>query len=120
MRTLVPLFAALLLSFGVMVAQPPGGGGKGGQKAPPKNLKILPADNNLIPTMRSFTVALGVQCDFCHEADRSLDSKETKVMARMMLGMVKEINGKFPDGKDHVSCYTCHRGAQMPLTAPPQ
>lgn len=118
MRTLVPLFAALLISFGVMVAQPPGGG-KGGPKAPPKNLKILTPEN-LMPTMRTFTAGLGVQCDFCHEQDRSSDAKETKVMARMMLGMVKDINSKFPDGKEHVTCYTCHRGAEKPLTAPPQ
>ena len=33
--------------------------------------------------------------------------------------MVGDINKNFPDGKEHVSCYTCHRGAEMPLTAPP-
>jgi hypothetical protein len=36
-----------------------------------------------------------------------------------MFAMVKDLNGKFPDGKAHVTCYTCHRGAEMPLTAPP-
>jgi hypothetical protein len=36
-----------------------------------------------------------------------------------MFAMVKDINAKFPDGKAHVTCYTCHRGAEMPLTAPP-
>jgi hypothetical protein len=41
MRTLVPVFLAVTLSFGVMVAQDKGGGGKGGAKAPPKNLKVL-------------------------------------------------------------------------------
>ena len=37
--------------------------------------------------------------------------KPTKLMARMMFEMVKDINSKFPDGKAHVTCYTCHRGA---------
>jgi hypothetical protein len=120
MRTLVTVAFATLLSFGVMVAQAPQG--KGGPKAPPKNLKILPADANLIPTMQSFVVALGLAdkggCGFCHVQDRSSDEKMEKVMARMMIGMVKEINAKFPDGKDHVACYTCHRGDTEPKLAP--
>jgi hypothetical protein len=33
--------------------------------------------------------------------------------------MVQDVNAKFPDAKEHVTCYTCHRGAQEPLTAPP-
>jgi len=32
--------------------------------------------------------------------------------------MVREIDARFPDGKDHVSCYTCHRGSPTPLTTP--
>jgi len=38
--------------------------------------------------------------------------------ARMMISMVGEINAKFPDGKMHVTCFTCHRGSTEPLTAP--
>jgi hypothetical protein len=122
MRTLVPVFLAVTLSFGVMVAQEKGGGGKGGAKAPPKNLKVLdPA--NFMDTMRTFVPALGLAdkggCNFCHEMDRSLDSKPEKVTARLMISMVKDINAKFPDGKEHVTCYTCHRGSTMPLTAAP-
>jgi hypothetical protein len=33
--------------------------------------------------------------------------------------MVGDINSKFPDGKAHVSCFTCHRGAEEPLMTPP-
>jgi hypothetical protein len=99
----------------------PGGGGKA--KAPRVNLKVLPDDANLIPTMQSFVAALGVAdkggCNFCHEMDRSSDAKQEKVMARMMISMAKDINAKFPDGKEHVTCFTCHRGSTMPLTAPP-
>ena len=100
------------------MAQEKGKGGKGGPKAPPKNLKILSPDN-FMDAMRSFTQALGVQCDFCHEQDRSSDAKPQKVTARMMLEMTREINGKFPDGQQHVRCYTCHRGSNKPLTEPP-
>src|ERR1700722_7893445 len=83
MRTLVPVFLAVTLSFGVMVAQDKGGKGGGGKGGPPKNLKVLPADDNLVPTMRTFVASLGLAdkggCNFCHEMDRSLDSKPEKV-----------------------------------------
>jgi hypothetical protein len=86
----------------------------------PKNLKILPADSNLIPTMHTYTVALGQPCTFCHvQGDFASDEKPQKTTARFMIQMANDINAKFPDGKVHVSCYTCHRGASMPLTAPP-
>ncbi len=84
-----------------------------------KNLQVLPDDSTLIPNMRMAATGLGVMCDYCHEQDRSLDTKPTKVTARMMFSMVKDINSKFPDGKVHVTCYTCHRGMTEPLTAPP-
>ena len=102
------IFTALLLAV-MAFAQHPA----------PKNLKILPADENLIPTMRSFTTALGVKCDFCHvQGDFSSDEKHSKLVARHMINMAKEINAKFPDGKTHVTCYTCHRGAEEPAMAP--
>jgi hypothetical protein len=128
MRTLVPLFLAGVVSFGIMLAQAPQGGGKGGAKAPPKNLKVLSADTTspdyFFPKMATFVAGLGLAdkgaCNFCHVADRSSDEKMEKVMARMMISMVKDINTKeFTDGKEHVTCYTCHRGTTTPLTAAP-
>ncbi|HEX4138514.1 MAG TPA: c-type cytochrome [Bryobacteraceae bacterium] len=104
----------------ILSAQEPGGRGRGrGPAAPPKNLKVLPADANLIPTMRAAAAGLGVMCTFCHVQDRSSDEKPEKLTARMMFQMVNDINSKFPDGKVHVTCYTCHRGAEMPLMAAP-
>ena len=94
----------------------------------PKNLKLLTGQTGaqVLETMRSFRVALGVQCTYCHVAgtggppDFASDENPKKETARMMLSMAREINGKFPqDGKRRVSCYTCHRGAAIPLTAPP-
>jgi photosynthetic reaction center cytochrome c subunit len=110
------LLFVLTISAAAVFAQAPAGG-RGG--APHTNLKVLPDDANLIPTMRAAAAGLGVMCDACHEQDRASDAKPTKVMARMMFTMVKDINSKFPDGKVHVTCYTCHRGSTMPLTAPP-
>ncbi|MGD0365264.1 MAG: c-type cytochrome, partial [Bryobacteraceae bacterium] len=64
-------------------------------------------------------VALGVRCDFCHvQGDFASDEKPHKEIARKMIVMAREINAKFPDGKMHVTCYTCHRGAEEPATSP--
>jgi len=86
---------------------------------PPTNLKLLKPDN-LIETMRSFTAALGVQCTYCHVMGNfASDENPKKEMARMMITMAREINAKFPDGQQHVRCYTCHRGQTTPATEPP-
>jgi len=87
---------------------------------PPKNLKVLTPGNFMVQ-MQTFPVALGVEkqggCNFCHEADRSLDTKPTKVKARQMIEMVADINAKFGDGKIHVTCWTCHLGSTKPEIA---
>ena len=84
----------------------------------PKNLKILPPEH-LMETMQAFRVALGVRCDFCHvQGDFASDEKHHKLVARQMITMVHQINSNFPDGKMHVTCYTCHRGAEEPATRP--
>jgi photosynthetic reaction center cytochrome c subunit len=90
--------------------------------ASPKNLKVLTGDTpeQLQMTMRAFAAALGQRCNFCHVmGDFASDDNPKKETARMMLAMAREINGKFPDGKRHVTCYTCHRGATEPATEPP-
>src|SRR5688572_14875261 len=87
---------------------------------PPKNLKVLKPEN-LMAQMQTFPGALGVEkqggCNFCHEADRSLDTKPAKVKARQMIEMVADINAKFGDGKIHVTCWTCHLGSTKPEIA---
>lgn len=86
---------------------------------PPKNLKLLKPDE-VMPAMHSFRIALGVKCDFCHvPGDFASDEKHHKEIARHMIELVNDVNGKFPDGKVHVTCYTCHRGSEEPATAPP-
>ena len=103
----------------------------------------------LVQTMRSFTQALGVRCPFCHVGEEGQpldtfnfmsDAKEEKATARKMLRMVTDINEKYlKDLDDHdeagepgeaegrereaegpkVTCYTCHRGEEHPLTRRP-
>ena len=96
--------------------------GKANPFAAPKNLKILTGETpeQLRTTMRAFTTALGVQCAYCHvQGDFASDDNPKKETARNMLKLAGEVNSKFPDGKRHVTCYTCHRGATEPATEPP-
>jgi hypothetical protein len=109
---------SLLLLMLPLVAQPPQGEKKGGPAH--KNLKLL-KDDEVRATMGMFTRSLGVRCDYCHiQGNFASDENPKKETARMMIVMAHDINGKFPDGKMHVTCYTCHRGKTMPETeAPP-
>jgi hypothetical protein len=119
----VRIFLCLLFvcSFSLLAQR----GGRGGAEpvipaGPPKNLKILPADVNIQQTMGAFRTALGVQCNYCHVAgDFPSDDNPKKNMARNMLRIAADINATFPDGKRHVTCYTCHRGEAKPKMEAP-
>lgn len=99
-------------------AQQAGPGREGGASAaPPKNVKILnPAEVRGI--MQQMNPALGFQCNECHTADFASDEKPMKTTAREMFRMTADINARFPEGKAHVTCFTCHRGKSEPLMAP--
>jgi hypothetical protein len=115
------LLASLcLVIFPVMLLAQPPQGGKKGPPPPPKNLQVLTAEEFNIGLMQKFAAALGGNCLTCHvQGDFASDTNEHKVIARNMITMTKEINTKFPDGKVHVTCYTCHRGTHEPAMAPP-
>jgi len=100
-----------------------------------ENLKILPKDiskRELINVMRGFSGALGFRCHNCHvgEPGPSLDGydfvsdeNKNKAVAREMMKMVSDINGKYiapmktgHDPKVQVNCRTCHHGQERPLT----
>jgi hypothetical protein len=87
-------------------------------KAAPKNLKVLKPEN-FMEQMTTFPAALGVEsqgCNFCHEADRSLDTP-MKVKAREAIQLTADINKTLGDDKVRVTCWTCHRGSEIPETA---
>ena len=87
----------------------------------PTNLKVLKVTTRpeVVQIMRTFTAGLGTQCNYCHvQGNMASDENPKKETARHMIQMVQEINGKFPDGKMLVTCYTCHRGETQPKTAP--
>jgi tetratricopeptide (TPR) repeat protein len=98
-----------------------------------ENLKVLPKDipiRALLDTMRSFTNALGVRCQYCHVGNEgeplssynfASDDKDAKKKARVMLQMVAAINNehltKLTDRRTppiNVTCMTCHRGVAEP------
>jgi len=96
------------------------------------NLKVLPKDiskRELVSRMRDYSMALGVRCEHCHvenrlesgeeEQDFATDDKEPKNVARVMMQMTAQINGKLlPEtGRKElveVHCITCHRGLTDP------
>ena len=116
MRILLTLLIALPLF--AQDPPPPPSGQKGGERPAPKNLKLLKPED-IRPMMAAFNVAMGGKCTGCHvEGDFASDDKKDKETARRMITMTREINLNFSDGKEHVTCFTCHRGSEHPRTAP--
>lgn len=99
---------------------------------PAKNLKVLTPDVNILPVMQAVNAALGVQCTYCHvQGDFASDDNPKKEIARNMFRMLKQITLNFPDsgndflksrylpfpeGKQYVTCYTCHQGSITPVS----
>jgi Photosynthetic reaction centre cytochrome C subunit. len=82
-------------------------------------LKGTPADQ-LIPAMQFMAGALGVNCEFCHvEGKRDLDDKPAKKRARDMIAMTEAVNKDGFKGRQTVTCYSCHGGAERPVGVPP-
>ncbi len=82
-------------------------------------LKGTPADQ-LIPAMQFISASLGVECNFCHVAGKfDADDKRPKQIARKMIAMTLAINKDDFNGRQEVSCYSCHRGANDPVGTPP-
>ncbi len=86
-----------------------------------KNIEVLtdvPADQ-LIPSMRYITFALGVRCEYCHlEGHFDSDEKPAKKRARGMMKMMFAIDNTYFSGHRAVTCYTCHRNAAKAADIP--
>lgn len=117
------ILVSALAAFTVIALSGQAPEGKKGGGGPPKNLKVLPSTMDraaVVGVMRNFTAGLGVQCTYCHvQGQFDSDENPKKETARMMMRMVGQINMAFGDGKQHVACYTCHRGAEMPVMNAP-
>ncbi len=90
-----------------------------------KNIQVLKGmpDSQLRPLMNYFNAALGVRCNFCHtmkdgRIDFVSDEHEHKGIARKMIKMVQDTNKNSFDGKNTISCFTCHQGRGIPAAVP--
>jgi hypothetical protein len=100
-----------------------------------ENLQYFPKDisrDSLVNTMRGFSFALGVRCQYCHTGGDGVsfagvnfasDDKPAKRNARFMLRMVDSLNGHAFNGLPQrrtpavrLECVTCHRGSSAPTT----
>lgn len=106
-----------------------------GNAPAPRNLRVLTADVDIQRVMGRFNTALGVQCTYCHVTnDFASDANPKKEIARGMLRMLQQVAERFPDsgndftnsrylpfpeGKQYVTCFTCHQGAAVPVSAAP-
>ena len=100
------------------------------------NLQVLPKTTTraeILPVMKGFALNLGIRCEHCHvgegndlsKFDFASDAKPAKAVARQMMKMVTALNTQVegigdpaPAGTAKITCFTCHRGAVKPLTAP--
>ena len=91
-----------------------------------KNIQVLkgiPVDE-FMGTMGLFSAALSVCCGDCHTGAGTSNPKweadpPRKIVARKMVEMVNKINKENFNGRQAVTCWTCHRGGQSPAVTPP-
>jgi len=85
-------------------------------------LKGIPVDD-FLETMGIMAAALQFDCSDCHanagtdKVDWAADTPR-KRMARNMVNMVTGINKTYFGGRQMVTCWTCHRNRDRPLTTP--
>jgi len=110
------IFGATLLAH----AQGPAAEGKTAEQVY-KNIKVLtgtPA-SQLNQAMHLIEGATGMNCTVCHvEGQFDKDDKAPKATARKMMQMVMDLNKNSFDGKQVVTCYTCHHGSPVPSAVP--
>ena len=124
MLRFLPVLPICALSLFAQQGPPPGGSPPGGPFANPKNLKVLKPEE-LAAAMHMARTGLGVKCSYCHTpGDFASDSIDKKAIARTMFQMVEGINTNTFNvnafgSQAKVTCYTCHRGAESPVSTPP-
>jgi hypothetical protein len=90
-----------------------------------KNVQVLRGIpvNEFMGTMGIFSAALGMSCEDCHRAgDTSWENyaaeSPRKQMARAMVTMMAAINKTHFGGRQAITCFSCHRGADRPKPTP--
>ncbi|MDA1184496.1 MAG: photosynthetic reaction center cytochrome c subunit family protein [Acidobacteria bacterium] len=118
----VAALVAILFGMASLVAQAPVPGPQPSGEFF-KNVTVLttmPA-HLMQPTMQQMEIALGVHCVYCHEGNNTQRDLETplKETAREMMRMVADINRTQFEGREVVTCNTCHQGRTKPTSALP-
>src|SRR6187431_2249487 len=127
-RTIVTA-AAITIVWLIGVALAPGQ--VGSDQKPPmaedvfKNVQVLRGIpvNDFMGTMGIFSAALGMSCEDCHRSgDSSWENyaaeSPRKQMARAMVTMMAAINKTHFGGRQAITCFSCHRGADRPKATP--
>jgi outer membrane lipoprotein-sorting protein len=91
-----------------------------------KNVQVLKGIpvNQFMNTMGFFAAALGLNCTGCHVAESLQDWSKfaedvpRKRMARSMIRMVDALNKAQFGGRRMLTCWSCHRGSEVPQTIP--
>jgi len=90
-----------------------------------KNVQVLRGIpvNEFMGTMGIFSASLGMSCEDCHRSgDTSWANYATesprKQMARTMVTMMATINKTHFGGRQVITCFSCHRGADRPKATP--
>ncbi len=82
-----------------------------------KSIEILkgkPA-SRLPGMMKALNGLLGVECTHCHLADAwEKEEPEAKQTARRMFKMIGNVSQNYFEGKNEVTCWTCHHGGPKP------
>lgn len=77
-------------------------------------LSEMPADQ-MGKVMNIMSASLGVNCQFCHEGfDFAKEHVAHKDISRKMIEMTFELNEKYFEGRNEITCFTCHRGQAHP------
>lgn len=116
---------ALLISIWASVVSTARSQGQTPQREKPaeqvyKNIQVFKGlpNSQLESAMFFMEGSLQVNCGHCHVwEDFSKDDKPAKRTARKMILMVRQLNETQFEGKQMISCNTCHRG-QTPPAAP--
>src|SRR6516165_6138613 len=114
-----------LISAGLAVAQPAAPDKPLLAEQVFKNIQVLkgiPVDD-FMETMGIMTAALQFDCSDCHanagtdRVDWAADTPRKRT-ARRMVSMVATINKDNFNGRQMVTCWSCHRNRDRPLTTP--
>jgi photosynthetic reaction center cytochrome c subunit len=128
----VPISAGMLILLLFVFAAAPAKAQSAPQQKPQmaeevfKNVQLLRgiSVNEFLETMGFFSASLNMNCVDCHAEEaggdwaRYADDTERKQTTRKMILMMRGINQSYFGGKRIITCYSCHRNGNTPISTP--